>query len=117
MPAPFDGYVEQPARVSSTCLVTRGAQPLLACRANGPGTSVSTRLYPERDRGGGRRCRWWPSHARLIERGQTGYDWQHYVAADRAQAGRIAQRRAVLDLPEPLQRLRQACFAKLAATG
>lgn len=29
MPTPFDGYVENPARVSSTCLGHGGAQPLL----------------------------------------------------------------------------------------
>ena len=29
MPTPFDGYVENPARVSSTCLGHGGTQPLL----------------------------------------------------------------------------------------
>ena len=40
MPAPFDGYVENPARVSNTCLVVggSGAQPLLgAVRAGRAG--------------------------------------------------------------------------------
>jgi DNA replication protein DnaC len=47
MPEPFDGYVENPARVSSTCLVT-----VLRNRYSVPcelaGQMVSTRLYPTR---------------------------------------------------------------------
>jgi hypothetical protein len=47
MPEPFDGYVENPARVSSTCLVM-----VLRNRYSVPcelaGQMVSTRLYPTR---------------------------------------------------------------------
>jgi hypothetical protein len=71
----FDGYVEEPGRVSSTCLVSMAAQPLLgAVRAGGQ--MVSKRLYPERieivhDDAGKV-----ASHPRRFERGQTCYDWR-----------------------------------------
>ena len=76
-PEPFDGYVENPARMSSTCLVT-----VLRNRYSVPrelaGHMVSTRLYPNRvvvvaeDK-------IVANHARLSDRGQTSYDWQHYI--------------------------------------
>ena len=47
MPAPFDGYVEKPVRVSSTCLVSVRTQPLLRADASCR-TWVSSRLYPTR---------------------------------------------------------------------
>ena len=77
MPEPFDGYVENPARVSSTCLV------VVACnRYSVPcelaGQAVSTRLYPGKivivadDAVVA-------SHERLGDRGQTQYNWEHYI--------------------------------------
>lgn len=47
MPTPFDGYVEIPARVSSTSLVTvaRSRYPVPCAW---PGHRVSVRLYPDR---------------------------------------------------------------------
>jgi hypothetical protein len=39
---------------------------------------VSTRLYPGADGGGGRR-QGGGQHERLSNRGQTRYDWQHYI--------------------------------------
>jgi hypothetical protein len=45
MPAPFDGYVEQPARVSSTCLVSAACNRYsVPCEL--AAQMVSTRLYP-----------------------------------------------------------------------
>jgi hypothetical protein len=47
MPTPFDGYVEQAARVSSTCLVTvQRNRYSVPCEL--AGQMVSTRLYPTR---------------------------------------------------------------------
>ncbi len=46
MPAPFDGYVEHPARVSSTCLVTV-ARNRYSVPCELVGQTVSTHLYPE----------------------------------------------------------------------
>ena len=47
MPAPFDGYVEKPARVSSTCLVSV-ARNRYSVPCELVGQMVSTRLYPTR---------------------------------------------------------------------
>jgi hypothetical protein len=81
--------VENPARVSSTCLVT-----VLRNRYSVPcelaGHMVSRRLYPNRvvvvaeDK-------IVASHARLSDRGQTSYDWQHYSPATRAPQGVYSQ--------------------------
>ena len=45
MPTPFDGYVEKPARVSSTCLVSV-ARNRYSVPCELAGQTVSTRLYP-----------------------------------------------------------------------
>jgi hypothetical protein len=45
MPEPFDGYVEKPARVSSTCLVTV-ARNRYSVPCELVGQMVSSRLYP-----------------------------------------------------------------------
>ena len=45
MPGPFDGYVEKPARVSSTCLVSV-ARNRYSVPCELVGQMVSTRLYP-----------------------------------------------------------------------
>jgi hypothetical protein len=45
MPTPFDGYVEKPARVSSTCLVSV-ARNRYSVPCELYGQMVSTRLYP-----------------------------------------------------------------------
>ena len=46
MPEPFDGYVERPARVSSTCLVTV-ARNRYSVPCELAGQMVSARLYPD----------------------------------------------------------------------
>ena len=79
MPHPFDGYVEKPARVSSTCLVTVVARNRYSVPCEWAGKVVSTRLYPNKvevaateraasDRVG--RERVVASHARLVDYGQ-----------------------------------------------
>ncbi len=45
MPEPFDGYIEKPARVSSTCLVAV-ARNRYSVPCELTGHTVSTRLYP-----------------------------------------------------------------------
>ena len=54
MPTPFDGYVEKPARVSSTCLVSV-ARNRYSVPCELFGQMVSTRLVPGQRRRGGRR--------------------------------------------------------------
>ena len=74
MPTAFDGYVEKPARVSSTCLVS-----VLRNRYSVPcelsGQMVSVRIYPDRINVVAHDAVV-ASHERLFERGQVCYDWQ-----------------------------------------
>lgn len=104
MPAPFDGYVETLGRISSTCLATV-ARNRYSVPCEWVGQMVSIRLYPERvlfiAQEGERVC-----HARLFERGQTRYDWQHYLPLLERKPGALRNGAPFADLPEPLQRLR-----------
>jgi hypothetical protein len=87
MPAPFDGYVERPVRVSSTALIQLPAQPLqraVRTRARGgqpAGVSVRTGR-------GGRRGRV-ARHRRSFERDRVHYDWQHYIALVQRKPGAL----------------------------
>ena len=105
MPTPFDGYVEKPARVSSTCLVSvaRNRYSVPCELAN---HRVSTRLYPERvDVAAADAIV--ASHERLSDRGHVRYDWQHYIALVQRKPGALRNGAPFADLPAPLQRLRQ----------
>ena len=110
MPTAFDGYVEKPARVSSTCLVSvQRNRYSVPCEL--AGKIVSTRLYPQRvavvaddaivaD------------HERLLDRGQTRYDWQHYIPLVERKPGALRNGAPFGDLPAPLQRLRQGLLRR-----
>jgi hypothetical protein len=106
MPEPFDGYVENPARVSSTCLVAV-ARNRYSVPCEWAGHLVSTRLYPSRvdvvaqDN-------IVASHARLTGRGVTNYDWQHYIELVQRKPGALRNGAPFLDLPPALLKLRQA---------
>jgi transposase len=110
MPEPFDGYVENPARVSSTCLVT-----VLRNRYSVPcelaGQMVSTRLYPTRvvvvaeDQ-------IVASHARLGDRGQTSYDWQHYIPLVQRKPGVLRNGAPFADMPAPLLSLQRVLLKR-----
>jgi hypothetical protein len=105
MPTPFDGYVEKPARVSSTCLVSvaRNRYSVPCELAN---HQVSTRLYPNRvDIADADVIV--ASHERLVDRGHVRYDWQHYIALVQRKPGALRNGAPFADLPAPLQRLRQ----------
>jgi len=106
MPAPFDGYVEKPARVSSTCLVSVASNRYsVPCEL--AGQTVSTRLYPGEvvvvasDAVVAR-------HERLTNKGQTRYDWQHYVPLVQRKPGALRNGAPFEDLPGPLQTLRRS---------
>jgi hypothetical protein len=45
-------------------------------------------------------------HERLFDRGQTRYDWQHYLPLLERKPGALRNGAPFADLPEPLQRLR-----------
>lgn len=105
MPEPFDGYVEKPARVSSTCLVSV-ARNRYSVPCEWAGQMVSARLYPN-----------WVTivahdtlvarHERLNAQSQTRYDWQHYVPLLQRKPGALRNGAPFADLPEVLQRLRR----------
>ena len=104
-PVDFDGYVQDVARVSSTCLVTVARNRYsVPCELHGQ--LVSTRLYPASvvvvadDRIVAR-------HDRLSNAGETRYDWQHYIPLLQRKPGALRNGAPFADMPEPLQRLRR----------
>ena len=106
MPEPFDGYVENPARVSSTCLVV-AARNRYSVPCELAGQTVSTHLYPGKivivtdDAVVA-------SHERLGDRGQTRYNWEHYIPLIQRKPGALRNGAPFADMPEPLQQLRRA---------
>ena len=105
MPEPFDGYIEKPARVSSTCLVSvarnRYSVPCELARQ-----VVSTRLYPAgvtvvAD------DKVVTQHERLAGEGQTRYQWQHYIPLLQRKPGALRNGAPFVEMPEPLQQLRR----------
>ena len=106
MPVAFDGYVEKPARVSSTCLVAV-ARNRYSVPCELAGQMISTRIYPTEvvavagDMIVAR-------HERLNSEGQTRYDWQHYVPLIQRKPGALRNGAPFADLPAPLQALRRS---------
>ncbi len=108
MPAVFDGYVEKPARVSSTCLVAV-AKNRYSVPCELAGQMVSTRLYPGVlvvVAGTGEHAVV-ARHERLNSSGQTRYDWQHYIPLLQRKPGALRNGAPFADMPEPLQQLRR----------
>ncbi len=105
MPEPFDGYVEKPARVSSTCLVSV-ARNRYSVPCELAGQTVSTRLYSggivvvARDAVVAR-------HERLSASGGARYDWQHYILLIQRKPGALRNGAPFADMPEALQQLRR----------
>lgn len=107
MPVPgfFDGYIEKPARVSSTCLVSV-ARNRYSVPCELAGQMVSTRLYPGRivvvadDTVVA-------NHERLSSEAQTCYDWQHYIPLIQRKPGALRNGAPFADLPVALQQLRR----------
>jgi transposase len=106
MPEPFDGYVENPGRVSSTCLVSV-ARNRYSVPCEWAGQMVSTRLYPSRVDVVAQDAIV-ASHTRLTNRGQTSYDWQHYIELVQRKPGALRNGTPFLDLPPALLMLRQS---------
>jgi transposase len=110
MPAPFDGYVESLARVSSTCLVmVRSNRYSVPCEL--AGQMVAVRLYPYHvvvASGDAIVAR----HERLPDRGQTSYDWQHYIPLVQRKPGVLRNGAPFADMPAPLQLLQQALLRR-----
>ena len=110
MPEPFDGYVESPARVSSTCLVSV-ARNRYSVPCELAGHIVSARLYPSRvvivadDQV-------MAEHERLSDRGQARYDWQHYIPLVQRKPGVLRNGAPFADMPEPLLQLQRALMRR-----
>ena len=110
MPTSFDGYVEKPARVSSTCLVSV-ARNRYSVPCELVNRQVSTRLYPNRvDIADAEQVV--ASHERLADQGHIRYDWQHYIALVQRKPGALRNGAPFTDLPAPLQRLRQGLMRR-----
>jgi transposase len=110
MPTPFDGYVEVPARVSSTSLISV-ARNRYSVPCAWAGHRVSVRLYPERivvvaDQ------QVVAEHARATDRDQVVYAWQHYLPLVAHKPGALRNGAPFADLPDPLQRLRRALLQR-----
>ena len=104
MPTAFDGYVEKPARVSSTCLVSvQRNRYSVPCEL--AGQRVSTRVYPNRV-GVVAGDALVASHDRLTERGQVCYDWQHYIPLVERKPGALRNGAPFADMPAPLKQLK-----------
>ena len=108
MGRPFDGFVEHTKRVSPTCLVhfERHRYSVPASFANRP---VSLRIYPDRiviAAEGQVLC----EHRRLITRthhlrGQTVYDWRHYLAVIQRKPGALRNGAPFTEMPDAFRQL------------
>ncbi|CAN5856881.1 IS21-like element IS1326 family transposase [soil metagenome] len=105
MPAAFDGYVEEVARVSSTCLVSV-ARNRYSVPCELAGQMVSTHLYPTRVTVVAGDCIV-AEHERLTDKSKTRYDWEHYIPLVQRKPGALRNGAPFTDLPGPLQRLRR----------
>ncbi len=107
MPVPqaFDGYVEQPARVSATSLVTyqrnRYSVPVEYAHR-----IVSLRIYPQwlEVVGEGQAI---ARHRRCFEREQTFYDWLHYLPVLERKPGALRNGAPFAEMPEPFKQLKR----------
>jgi transposase len=104
-PKPFDGYVEHPVRVSSTSLihVERNRYSVPTEHAH---RIVSLRLYPAHIEivvEGAKVAR----HTRSFERGQTFYDWRHYLGLIAKKPGALRNGAPFESLPAALRELQQ----------
>jgi hypothetical protein len=55
------------------------------------------------------------SHARLSDRCQTSYDWQHYIPLVQRKPGVLRNGAPFADMPAPLLALQQALLRRPAA--
>lgn len=111
LPRAFDGYIEQPVRVSATGLIhvqrNRYSVPTECAHR-----VVSLRVYPFElvvVAEGQEVAR----HVRSFEREQTFYDWRHYISLIVKKPGALRNGAPFATMPEPLVRL-QGCLLKHA---
>jgi transposase len=104
-PRPFDGYIEQPVRVSATALIhyQRNRYSVPTDHAN---RVVSLRVYPAElviVADGQEIAR----HVRSFERHQTRYDFRHYIGLVERKPGALRNGAPFADMPDPLLKLQQ----------
>lgn len=105
MPKPFDGYIEQPLRVSPTSLIhfQRNRYSVPTDYAH---HIVSLRTYPAYlsvVADGAEIAR----HSRSFDRYQTFYDWRHYISLVARKPGALRNGAPFHTMPEPMQRLQR----------
>jgi hypothetical protein len=107
MPCPisFDGYVEQPVRVSATALI-HYQRNRYSVPCEWVNEVVSLRAYPDHLKvvGPDGSC---VRLARSFERDQTLYDWTHYVSLVERKPGALRNGAPFKTMPEPLQELQR----------
>ena len=114
-PRPFDGFVEQPKRVSPTCLVTfeRNRYSVPASYANRP---ISLRIYADKLVFVAE-AQVIAEHARVILRnpgiGQTLYDWRHYLSVLQRKPGALRNGTPFIELPETFKQLQAILLKRL----
>jgi len=104
-PRPFDGYVEQPVRVSSTSLIhfERNRYSVPTPYAH---RVVSLHIYPVHvvivadDQEVAR-------HVRQFDRYQTIYNWEHYIPLLERKPGALRNGAPFMEMPEPLLTLQR----------
>ena len=105
LPQPFDGYVEQPTRVTSTALIhfqrNRYSVPCEWVNA-----VVSLRAYADTLRLVGPQGEV-VDLPRSFERDQTFYDWQHYIGLVQRKPGALRNGAPFKTMPAPLQELQR----------
>ena len=105
LPKPFDGYVEQPARVTATALI-HFQRNRYSVPCEWVNSVVSLRAYPEF-------LRVVSVHGEMVdlirsfERDQTFYDWQHYITLIERKPGALRNGAPFKTMPEPLQELQR----------
>jgi hypothetical protein len=56
-------------------------------------------------------------HERLSDRGQTRYDWQHYIPLVQRKPGALRNGAPFADMPEPLLQLQRALLRRRGRPG
>lgn len=104
-PKPFDGYIEQPVRISATALIhyQRNRYSVPTDYAH---RVASLRIYPAALAvvvDGVEIAR----HARSFERYQTCYDFRHYIGLIEHKPGALRNGAPFAEMPEPLVKLQR----------
>lgn len=104
-PAPFDGYIEQPARVTTTSLI-HFQRNRYSVPCEWINQVVSLRAYPDRLLvvGPHGEC---VTLVRSFERDLTFYDWRHYISLLERKPGALRNGAPFRDMPEPLLELQR----------